>query len=162
MFVWFGSEEAGLVGARHFMNAPPVPPERIVANIEFEMIGRPDSVVAPKTLWLTGYERSNLGPELARQGARIVADPHPKQGFFSRSDNIQLACAGVIAQTISSFGLHKEYHSPSDDLAHIDFAHMTEAIASMFSPVLWLANSTFTPAWLPGKKPLPGDPCPKG
>ena len=159
MFAWFGSEEAGGAGARHFLDSPPVPLDRIVANFEFEMIGRPDSVVAPKTLWLTGYERSNLGPELARRGARIVADPHPEQNFFTRSDNIQLACEGVVAQTISSFGLHKEYHQPSDDLAHIDFAHMTEAIASMLEPVLWLANSSFTPEWLPGKKPAPGNPC---
>ena len=162
MFVWFGSEEAGGVGARHFLNAPPVPLDGIVANIEFEMIGRPDSLVAPHTLWLTGYERSNLGPELARQGARVVADPHPDQRFFTRSDNIQLACEGVVAQTISSFGLHKEYHTAADDLAHIDFAHMTEAIASMLAPVLWISNSRFKPAWLPGQKPVPGNPCPPG
>ena len=159
MFAWFGSEESGGVGARNFLATPPVPLDRIVANIEFEMIGRPDDKVAPHTLWLTGYERSDLGPELARQGARIVADPHPEQRFFTRSDNIQLACAGVVAQTVSSFGIHPEYHRPNDDLAHIDFAHMTESIASMLAPLEWLGNSTFTPAWLPGQKPAPGNPC---
>ena len=159
MFVWFGSEEAGGAGARRFLDAPPVPLPRIVANLEFEMIGRPDSVVPPRTLWLTGYERSNLGPQLARQGARLVADPHPQQNFFSRSDNIQLACEGVVAQTVSSFGLHKEYHQPSDDLAHIDFVHMTEAIRSMLAPVTWLANSSFTPEWVADRKPRRGDPC---
>jgi hypothetical protein len=41
----------------------------------------------------------------------------------------------------------------SDDVPHIDFAHMTEAIRSMVEPVRWLANSTFKPEWLPGKKP---------
>jgi Zn-dependent M28 family amino/carboxypeptidase len=159
VFVWFGSEEAGGVGARHFLASPPVPFSHIVANLEFEMIGRPDSVVAPHTLWLTGYERSNLGPELARHGARIVADPHPEQGFFMRSDNIQLACEGVVAQTVSSFGLHPQYHQPSDDLAHIDFAHMTESIASMLAPVMWLSNSMFKPQWRPGGKPAPGGAC---
>jgi hypothetical protein len=107
-------------------------------------------------LWLTGYERSTLGPELARRGAKIVADPRPDQRFFQRSDNIQLAYKGVIAQTISSFGLHKDYHQPSDDLSHIDFAHMTDAIRSMLAPVRWLANSTFKPEWLPGMKPIQG------
>lgn len=160
MFVWFGSEEAGGVGARHFLEAPPVALDRIVANIEFEMIGRPDSIVAPHTLWITGYDRSNLGPELAKHGARVVADPHPEQRFFTRSDNIQLACEGVVAQTISSFGLHKEYHTAADDLAHIDFAHMTEAIASMLAPVLWISNATFKPAWRSGQKPVAGNPCP--
>ena len=35
--------------------------------VQFEMIGRPDPKVPPKTLWLTGYERSDLGPTLAAQ-----------------------------------------------------------------------------------------------
>ncbi|MCA1562540.1 MAG: M20/M25/M40 family metallo-hydrolase [Acidobacteria bacterium] len=153
IFTWFGSEEAGGYGARYFIDRPPVPLERIVANLEFEMIGRPDPKVLPHTLWLTGYERSNLGPELARQGAKIVQDPHPDQNFFSRSDNIQLARRGVIAQTVSSFGLHAEYHQPSDEVRLVDFAHMTDSIRSMLEPVRWLVNSSFKPAWLPGKKP---------
>jgi hypothetical protein len=153
IFAWFGSEEAGGYGSRYFVERPPVPLDRIVANLEFEMIGRADKAVAAHTLWLTGYDRSNLGPELARRGARIVADPHPDQNFFERSDNIVLARRGVIAQTVSSYGLHTDYHRPSDDLAHVDFAHMTESIQSMLEPVRWLANGTFKPAWLPGKRP---------
>jgi hypothetical protein len=159
VFAWFGSEESGGYGARHFLEAPPVPLEHIVANLEFEMIGRPDAKVPPHTLWLTGYERSNLGPELARQGARLVGDPHPDQNFFQRSDNIQLACRGIIAQTVSSFGLHTDYHRPSDDLSKVDFAHMTDAVQSMFAPVMWLANSDFKPDWLPGQKPGSPSPC---
>jgi hypothetical protein len=153
MFAWFGSEESGGAGARHFIDAPPVPLSRIVANLEFEMIGRPDPKVAAHTLWLTGYERSNLGPELAKRGAKIVQDPHPEQNFFARSDNIQLARRGVIAQTVSSYGLHKEYHTPADDIRFIDFPHMTDSIRSMLEPIRWLANSSFRPVWLPGKKP---------
>jgi hypothetical protein len=153
IFAWFGSEESGGAGASHFIDAPPVPLDTIVANLEFEMIGRADKAVPPHTLWLTGYERSDLGPALAKRGAKIVADPHPEQNFFSRSDNIQLARRGVIAQTISSFGLHTDYHRPSDEVKTIDFAHMTDSIRSMLSPVLWLANSSFRPQWLPGKRP---------
>ena len=153
IFAWFGSEEAGGYGARYFVERPPVPLERIIANLEFEMIGRTDKAVAAHTLWLTGYERSNLGPELARRGARIVADPHPDQNFFERSDNITLARKGVVAQTVSSYGLHTDYHQVTDDVAHLDVAHMTDAIQSMLAPVRWLANSRFTPAWLPGKRP---------
>jgi aminopeptidase YwaD len=153
IFAWFGSEEAGGYGARYFVERPPVPLERIVANLEFEMIGRADPAVATHTLWLTGYERSTLGPELARRGARIVADPHPDQNFFERSDNITLARKGVVAQTVSSYNLHTDYHQPSDDVAHLDIAHMTEAIASMLAPVRRLANGSFKPAWLPGKRP---------
>jgi len=153
LFVFFGSEETGGQGDQYFLSHPPLPLDRIVANLEFEMIGRPDPAVKPNELWLTGYDRSNLGPELARRGAKFVPDPHPQQRFFQRSDNFALAKRGIVAQTVSSYGLHSDYHRPSDDVAHIDFKHMEQAIASMVEPVEWLANSDFKPEWLPGKKP---------
>jgi hypothetical protein len=153
VFAWFGSEEAGGYGARYFVDKPVIPLQNIVANLEFEMIGRPDAAVAPHTLWLTGWERTDLGPQLARHGARLVADPHPDQNFFARSDNIALAMRGVVAQTVSSFGLHADYHQPSDEIARIDFPHMTESIQSMLAPIRWLADSGFQPAWLPGGRP---------
>ena len=153
IFVFFGSEETGGQGDRFFLEHPPVPLDNIIANLEFEMIGRSDSAVQPDQLWLTGFDRTNLGPELARHGAKLVADPHPAQNFFQRSDNFALARRGIVAQTVSSFGLHKDYHHPSDDLAHIDFVHMEQAIQSMIEPVTWLANSQFKPEWLEEGKP---------
>jgi aminopeptidase YwaD len=153
IFALFGSEESGGLGSRHFIDAGPVPLTRIVANLQFEMIGRPDPKVAAQTLWLTGYERSNLGAELSRRGARLVADPHPEQSFFTRSDNIQFARRGIIAHTVSSFGLHADYHRPSDEVDTLDFVHMTTAIRSLMQPILWLANSSFRPAWHPGQRP---------
>ena len=152
-FVCFGSEEAGGFGANYFVNNLPFPKEKLIANLEFEMIGRPDAKVKPDELWLTGYERSNLGPELAKQGAKLVQDPHPEQNFFQRSDNITLARQGIIAHTVSSFGLHTDYHQASDEVKTIDFTHMTSAINSMVKPVQWLINSNFKPTWNEGKKP---------
>jgi hypothetical protein len=153
LFVFFGSEETGGQGNQYFLAHPPVPLKSIIANLEFEMIGRPDPAVKPEELWLTGFGRSNLGPELARHGAKLVADPHPEQNFFQRSDNFALAKQGVVAHTVSSFGLHADYHRPSDDLAHIDFKHMEEAIESMMKPVEWLVNTDFKPRWAEGKQP---------
>jgi Zn-dependent M28 family amino/carboxypeptidase len=153
VFAFFGGEEVGGIGSRHFAEKQVVPLDRIVANLQFEMIGRPDPAVAPLTLWLTGYERSNLGPTLARRGARLVQDPHPQQNFFLRSDNIRFARLGVVAHTVSSYGLHKEYHTPADETRFVDYAHMTRAIRSMVEPIEWLANSKFKPAWAEGKRP---------
>jgi hypothetical protein len=152
-FVCFGSEEAGGFGANYFVNNLPFPKDKLVANLEFEMIGRPDSAVKPEELWLTGFERSNLGAELARRGAKLVQDPHPEQNFFQRSDNYTLARQGIIAHTVSSYGLHKEYHQASDEVRMIDFVHMTKSINSMVTPILWLVNSNFVPTWVEGKKP---------
>ena len=152
-FVCFGSEERGGFGSQYFIAHPPVPLEQIVADITFEMLGRADAKVAAGTLWLTGFERSTLGPELARQGASLVTDPHPEQNFFQRSDNYPLALRGVIAHTISSFGLHTDYHRVSDEVGKIDFPFMTRSLNSLVKPIQWFANSDFRPAWLPGKAP---------
>ncbi|MBK8147919.1 MAG: M20/M25/M40 family metallo-hydrolase [Acidobacteria bacterium] len=150
---FYGSEEAGGYGSRYFADNLAFPKENLVANLQFEMIGRPDSKVKPEELWLTGYDRSNLGPELAKQGANLVADPHPAENFFQRSDNYTLARQGIIAHTVSSFGLHKDYHQASDEIETIDFVHMTRSINSMVKPIEWLVNSDFRPTWNEGKKP---------
>jgi aminopeptidase YwaD len=153
IFALFGSEELGGLGSTYFREHPPVPLTEIVTNLEFEMIGRADPKVKADTVWLTGWERSNLGPTLAAHGANLVRDPHPEQNFFARSDNYVLAKKGVVAQTVSSYGLHADYHRPSDDIAHLDFKHMDAAIQSLLGPVEWLVNSSFTPAWNQGGKP---------
>jgi len=153
IYTCFGSEEQGGLGATYFIENPPVPLEKLVANVEFEMIGRPDPKVPARTLWLTGFDRSDLGSTLAKRGARLVLDPHPEMNFFQRSDNYTLARRGVVAHTVSSYNLHTEYHTPADDTKLVDYPHMTEAIASMVEPLWWLANTAFKPAWYPGKKP---------
>jgi len=153
IFALFGSEEAGGLGSTWFREHPPVPLKDIAVNLEFEMIGRADPQYPKDVLWLTGWERSNLGPALAAHGAKLEPDKRPAEQFFMRSDNYVLAKKGVVAQTVSSFGLHPDYHRPSDDLAHIDFAHMTIAIGSLIRPVGWLLNSDFRPEWKAGGRP---------
>ncbi len=153
IFALFGSEETGGQGSTYFLQHPPVPLKQIAVNLEFEMLGRADPAVSADTVWLTGWERSNLGPMLAARGAKLIGDPHPAQNFFARSDNYVLAKKGVVAQTVSSYGMHSDYHQPSDDVAHINFQHMDAAIGSLLRPVRWLVNSSFTPRWNEGGKP---------
>jgi Zn-dependent M28 family amino/carboxypeptidase len=153
VFVCFGSEETGGQGNRYFLDHPPLLLSSVIANLEFEMIGLPDNTIRSDQLWLSGWERTNLGPVLAKHGAPLVADPHPQENFFQRSDNFQLARRGVVAQTISSYGLGAHYHAPSDDLSHIDFEHLAHTIEWMIAPIEWLASTDWKPAWNPGMKP---------
>ncbi len=152
-FAFYGSEEAGGFGSSYFVQNLAFPKEKLIANLQFEMLGRADAKVKPNELWLTGYDRSNLGSELTKQGAMLVADPHPDQNFFQRSDNYTLAREGIIAHTVSSYGLHADYHKASDEIKTIDFEHMTRSISSMIAPINWLLNSDFKPAWYEGKRP---------
>ena len=153
VFALWGSEEAGMLGSQYFLKHPTFELKNLVANLEFEMIGRPDPKLHPDQLWLSGWERTDLGPALARHGAKLVGDPHPEQNFFARSDNYALARKGLIAQTVSSYGLHADYHQTTDTVSRISWLHLNRAIASMIGPVSWLADSGFAPSWNPGQKP---------
>ena len=69
-----------------------MPLELTVANLEIEMIGRPDSLAGGRGKgWLTGFDRSTMGETLAAAGIPVVADPRPEYHFFERSDNIAFA-----------------------------------------------------------------------
>ncbi|HZL66956.1 MAG TPA: M20/M25/M40 family metallo-hydrolase [Candidatus Limnocylindrales bacterium] len=153
VFALWGSEETGMIGSGYFLKNPTFALKNIVANLEFEMIARPDPRLERDQLWLSGWERTDLGPELAEHGAKLVGDPYPDQNFFARSDNYPLAKEGIVAQTVSSFGLHKDYHQPTDTLAKVDWQHLDSAIGSMIGPVTWLVNSAFAPQWNNGQRP---------
>jgi aminopeptidase YwaD len=153
LFALFGSEEDGGLGSSWFEAHPPMPLANVAANLEFEMIGRRDPKYPDDSLWLSGWDRTNLGPALAAHGAKLVKDERPEEHFFMRSDNYVFAKKGVVAQTASSFGLHADYHQPSDDLAHIDFQHMRVVIASLIESVEWLVNSEFRPRWVDRGRP---------
>lgn len=154
LFALFTGEELGMLGSRWFIENPVVPFGQIVANLEIEMIGRPDPRVGGAgRAWLTGFERSNMGEQLAAAGIPIVADVRPEQHFFERSDNIALARRGVVAHTLSTFNLHADYHQPSDDLRGMDLEHMAAVINAAARATRVLADGP-RPAWKPGGQPV--------
>lgn len=155
VFLLATGEEVGLLGTRWFIDHPPVPLERVVANLEVEMIGRPDSLAGgPGKAWLTGYERSTMGEMLRDGGIPIVADPRPEQNFFMRSDNIAFAYRGIPAHTLSSFNLHEDYHRPSDEVDKVDFEHMARVIEAAIQATRLLTDGD-VPVWHPGGRPEP-------
>lgn len=129
VFAAFTGEESGTLGVRWYAQHPVLPLDKHVADIQVEMIGRPDTAAGgPGKAWLTGFERSTMGATLAAAGLPVIVDPRPSQRFFERSDNIVFARLGIVAHTLSSFGLHGEYHTVNDEVELVDFAHMTEMI----------------------------------
>ncbi|MDH5643335.1 MAG: M20/M25/M40 family metallo-hydrolase [Gemmatimonadota bacterium] len=154
VFLLSTGEEVGLLGTRWYIDHPFAPMEETVADLQIEMIGRPDSLAGGAgNAWLTGYERSTMGDMLKNAGNRIVPDPRPDQNFFERSDNIAFAVLGIPAHTLSSFGLHADYHQPSDEVEMVDFDHMTSVIEMAIGAVRLLADSDDPPAWHPGGRP---------
>jgi hypothetical protein len=166
----FSAEEIGLLGPRWWLQHPTVALDRLVADLQIEMIGRPDSLAGgPGGGWLTGYELSNLGDQLAAAGSPIVPDARPEMRFFFRSDNLPFARRGIPAHTLSSYNLHAEYHTPDDEVEFVDFAHMSALVDAAEAMVRELASGA-TPTWHPNREdvaalglrgPFPVD-CPDG
>jgi hypothetical protein len=153
LFVAFTGEEVGLLGTYYYLAHPVVPLDRTVAQLQIEMIGRPDSLAGGHgRAWLTGYERSTMGDMLSANGIPLVPDPRPDQRFFFRSDNIAFAYLGIPAHTISSFNLHTDYHQPTDDVSRIDFAHLTAVSEATLRALRLLADGE-PPRWHPGGRP---------
>jgi hypothetical protein len=152
VFVAFTGEESGGYGVRWYTQHPPFPLDKHLAEVQVEMIGRPDTAAGPGKAWLTGYERSTMGSTLAAAGLPVIADPRSSEDFYSRSDNIVLARMGIIAHTLSSFGMHKEYHTVDDEVELVDFAHMTEMVNLVARAVRIVADGPRL-QWNPGGKP---------
>ncbi|HET6681366.1 MAG TPA: M20/M25/M40 family metallo-hydrolase [Gemmatimonadaceae bacterium] len=155
VFLATTGEEVGLLGTRWYLEHPVRPLSATVANLEIEMIGRPDSLAGgPGRAWLTGYERSTMGEELAAAGIPIGPDMRPDQNFFMRSDNIAFARLGIVAHTLSTFNLHKEYHTVKDDVSLVDFPHMTKVVNAAIDAARLLTDGP-RPTWKPGGQPPP-------
>jgi len=149
------AEEVGMLGTHWFVDNCPVDLSKVVCNLNFEMLGRPDEMVGGSgKLWFTGWDRTNLGPLIAATGVGIVADPRPSQRFFTRSDNIVFVQAGIVGQTLSSYNMHKDYHRVSDEVQTIDFDHMLEAGKACLAAVRAVVDGELTPAWEEGEPNL--------
>ena len=160
LFAAMTGEELGLFGARWYVDHPALPLASMVANLEIEMIGRPDSLAGgPGKAWLTGYDKSTMGDMLAAAGIPLVPDPRPGQDFYRRSDNYALVERGVVAHTLSSYNMHTDYHRATDEASRVDPRHMAAVIDAAVRAVRLLADGP-RPEWKPSGRPEPARPRP--
>ncbi len=67
------------------------------------------------------------------------------------------ALRGIPAHTLSSFGMHADYHLPSDEVDRIDFAHLELAADNVARAARLLADGP-APTWRLGGRPTPISP----
>ncbi len=155
IFMTFWGEERGLLGSRYFADHPTWPLDKIVANINIEMIGRPEAGAAGK-VWMTGWEKSDLGqlmaPAAARVGVTLFEHPQFSSRLYGASDNFSFVAKGVVAHSFSAGSLHDDYHQPSDEFEKIDTRHMTRVIQGLMAGTLPLAKGQLTPAAKPSER----------
>lgn len=148
VFLTFWGEEKGLRGSKEFVKAPLWPLEKVVANINIEMVGRPEEDAREKA-WMTGWSHSNLGVMMnagaQRVGVEIFNRTDVGEMLYSRSDNYPFVQQDVIAHSFSAGSLHADYHQPSDEWEKLDIPHMTKVIRGLFAGVLLIADSPVVP-----------------
>jgi len=149
VFLAVSAEEKGLLGSQYYSDNPTVPLDKIVANINVDMIGRnaPDSIV------VIGQEYSSLGPlvqDVARArpelGLTVAQDIWPQERFFFRSDHYNFARKEIPALFFFA-GVHQDYHRPSDQVEKIDTDKAARVSRLIFFTAYEIASRREPPAW---------------
>lgn len=120
LIVAFDGEEAGLLGSRAFLRAPPVAAGNILINLNADMIGRDPA----NTLYVAGtFQQSRLKPFVERVAARAPVrlkmgydDPSqgPQKDWTRDSDHYAFTEAGIPALYIGVEDFD-HLHSADDD-----------------------------------------------
>ncbi|PWV53843.1 M28 family peptidase [Chitinophaga sp. S165] len=124
IFVAFDGEEEGLQGAKAFVKQPPVPVERIVLNINMDMIGRNDK----NELYVCGLApypelKKYVDDAVSTGGVVKVLSGHDKKeegsnNWINQSDHYEFHKLKI---PILYFGVedHPDYHQLSDEFSGI-------------------------------------------
>ncbi len=149
IFVAFTAEELGMYGSKYFSNH--IDADQVVAMINMEMIGK-DSKFGPNTVYITGYDHSNLG-ELMQQNLkntnfRFYPDPYTKQNLFYRSDNAVLAAKGVPAHSFSTSQMDKDeyYHTVKDEVSTLNVQNIISSIEAIAIGTSGIVEGKQTPS----------------
>lgn len=141
IFVAFDGEERGLLGAKHFVEAPPVPLSSIILNVNYDMTARAET---DGKLWVTGtYQHPALRPLLepvAARGAISLAFGKDTPQDTGSDNWVEASDHGAFFRAQVPFlyfgvDFHPDYHRPSDDFERITpsvFANATDLAINAF------------------------------
>jgi hypothetical protein len=158
IFVWHAGEELGLYGSRYFADHPTVPLDRIVAQLNMDMIGRNYNNMESEsnTVYTVGADR--ISTELhnlmidANEGLPRpmninfqLNDPTDSERIYYRSDHYSYAAKGIPIIFFTTF-LHPDYHRPSDEVQKINFEKMAHIGELLYATGNRVANLDHAPA----------------
>lgn len=137
VFVAFGAEEMGIIGARYFVEHSPVPVKAIKAMVNLDMVGR-----LPKenpSISISGTGTSNVTDSLINLAEKTLTFPVKRvPDGYGPSDHAAFYTAGIPVSFITS-GAHGDYHTPQDTYDKInysgilDICNFTEKLTQEFS-----------------------------
>jgi len=157
LFIWHAGEERGLYGSRYFADYPTVPLDKIVAQLNIDMIGRnrDDKTSEANTVYLVGSDRiSTELDKVSRDANRSLQpplkldyemnDPADPEQVYYRSDHYSYASKGIPIIFFTT-GLHPDYHANTDDVSKIEFPKLTRVTQLVYETALRVANLDHAP-----------------
>ena len=158
VFVWHAGEERGLLGSRYFADYPTVPIDKVVAQLNMDMIGRnrDDKPEEGNRVYLVGSDRistelHNLSED-ANRGLKQpltldyeMNDPSDLEQVYYRSDHYSYAAKGVPIIFYTT-GLHPDYHANTDSVDRILFDKMARIAQLVYATGTKVANLDHAPA----------------
>ncbi len=165
LFVWHAGEERGLWGSRYFVERPTVPLDKIVVQLNVDMIGRSrkpgeasgtnTQLTGPNETYVIGSKMMSSG--LGSLSERVNRDyldlsfnykydePSDPNRFFFRSDHYNYAKKGVPIIFYFS-GVHSDYHRVSDEIGAIDFTKLERVARTIYATAYAIAELPTRPA----------------
>jgi hypothetical protein len=140
-------EEKGLLGSSYYTAHPIIPLNKIVADLNIDMIGRNDIAHDKDTNYvyiigsnMISNDLHDINEKMNKQYTNITLDykfnslNDPNQ-FYYRSDHYNFAKNGIPVIFYFS-GVHEDYHQPTDDVEKIIFSKV-ERIARLVFYTAW-------------------------
>ena len=162
--MWHAGEEKGLWGSRYFSENPTIPLNKIVTQLNIDMIGRSKkegdanvrnaNLSGPNEVYVIGSKM--MSTELGELTERVnkdylnlafnyrYDDPTDPNRFFFRSDHYNYAKKGIPIVFFFD-GEHEDYHRPGDEVQKIDFQKMEKITRTVYMLLWEVANLAARP-----------------
>ncbi len=157
LFVWHAGEEAGLLGSRYNADYPVVPNEKIVAQLNIDMIGRNrnDDPAESNTVYVVGSDRISTELHNVNEDANAslpkpmkldyeMNDPADPESIYTRSDHYSYALKGIPIIFYTT-GLHKDYHRVTDSVEKIVFPKLAAIAQLVYATGMRVGNLDHPP-----------------
>jgi hypothetical protein len=153
----FYGEEMGLLGSKYLADNSPIPLDKMIAELQMDMIGR-NSVGAQNgdqrridkeeenrdTMRLVGSKKisTRLDDIIQEQNQHIgFKFKYDSEDVYTRSDHYNFAAKGIPIAFFFS-GFHPEYHQPTDTIEKINFDKIANTIKLVYLTVHQLGYET--------------------
>lgn len=143
LLIFFSGEERGLLGSKHFVQAPTVPLEQIKAMLNFDMIGR----LSLNRFTIYGIPTAREFGPLVERAAAAAGVRYTAAGDVPGNSDHAPFHRKKIPVLFPFTGIHKQYHQPEDDWERIDAGGAARVLTLSHEIIREIAEMTAGPTW---------------